>query len=58
MIEYKMGRHVFLVNNSGPYLCKYCGFYLSSYDQRYDVQIVKMIKCLSDEEKIIKDIIE
>ena len=38
--------------------CKYCGFIAYNYQKQYDKKIIEMIKCLSDEERLIKDIIE
>ncbi len=55
-----IGSHVMInVGISYGYLiCKYCGFELMGYYKEYNEQIIKLIKCLSDDEKIIKDLLE
>jgi hypothetical protein len=50
LIEMEKYGHDFSSNYNN---CKYCGLYV-----RIDFDTIKTMKCLSDEEKIIKDIIE
>ncbi len=52
--EFELFDHIF-INES---ICKYCGYALDGdiYDILYNYVILP--KCISDEEKIIKDIIE
>jgi hypothetical protein len=50
IVEMNKYGHTWNHNSKG---CKYCGL-----DDRVDTETIKTIKCLSDDEKIIKDIIE
>jgi len=49
----RLGGHVFQFN-IGDYICKYCNFVYYDYRQRE----AGFPKCLDENEKIIKDIIE
>ncbi len=53
--------HSFLLDNKGGYKCKYCNLWTIDYFQHQNTQLPNnriFPKCLSENEKIIKDIIE
>lgn len=53
-----VGAHVFIGDYYNFVECKYCGFVFYNYCKEYNDKIIEMIKCLSEDEKLIKGIIE